>query len=88
MSILKPKLCARLFHAWEHVKNMDNMICKCWDKTWFLKSFNEIFQLEVMELNVGTPLFSIFLILRPNNKKRKMTTLNQKIPCLKSSYNV
>ncbi len=42
------------------VKNMDNMICKGWERTWFLKNYDEKFQLEVMELNVGTPLFSIF----------------------------
>jgi hypothetical protein len=41
VSILKSKLCAWLFQAWEHVKNMDNMICKGWEKTRLLRSFNE-----------------------------------------------
>jgi hypothetical protein len=59
MSILKPKLCAWLFHAWEHVKNMDNMICKGWEKKWLLRNFNEKFLLQAIEVNVGTPLFSI-----------------------------
>lgn len=59
MSILKPKLCAWLFHTWEHVKNIDNMICKGWGKTRLLRSFNGEFQLEAMEVNVATPLFSI-----------------------------
>jgi hypothetical protein len=59
MSILKPKLCAWLFHTWEHVKNMDDMICKGWEKTMCLRSFNEEFQLEAMEMNGATPLFSV-----------------------------
>jgi hypothetical protein len=59
MSILKPKLCAWLFHAWEHVKNTDNMICKGWEKKWLLRNFNEKFLLEATEVNVGTPLFPI-----------------------------
>jgi len=59
MSILKPNLCAWLFHAWEHVKNMDNMIYKRWENTWFLRNFNEIFLLEAIEVNVGTPLFLV-----------------------------
>ncbi len=59
MSILKPKLCAWLFHAWKHVKNMDNMICKGWEKIGLLRNFNEQFQLEAMEVNAIKPLFSI-----------------------------
>jgi hypothetical protein len=59
MSILKSKLCAWLFQVWEHVKNMDNTICKGWEKTSLLRSFNEQFQPEAMEMNVIRPLFSI-----------------------------
>ncbi len=32
MLIMKPNLCAWLFHAWKHVKNMNEMICKGWRK--------------------------------------------------------
>jgi hypothetical protein len=67
---------------------MDNMICKGWEKTWVLKSFNEQFQLEAMEVNFVTPLFSINFNLKIKYKKRRMTTLIQIIPCLKSWNNV
>jgi hypothetical protein len=35
------------------------MICKGWEKTMFLRNFNEEFQLVAMEVNVATPLFSV-----------------------------
>jgi hypothetical protein len=38
---------------------MENMICKCWEKAWLLRNFNENFQLEAMEVNVATPLFLV-----------------------------
>jgi hypothetical protein len=31
MSIMKLNLCPWLFHAWIHVKNMNEMICKGWE---------------------------------------------------------
>jgi hypothetical protein len=70
MSILKSKLCAWLFQVWEHVKNMDNMICKGWEKTRLLRSFNEQFQLEAMEVNVIRPLFSVNFDFEINVKKK------------------
>ncbi len=57
MSIMKPNLCAWLFHAWIHVKNINEMICKGWEKIGLLRSFNMQFQLEAMEVNAITPLF-------------------------------
>ncbi len=69
-------------------ENMDNMICKGWEKTMFLRSFNEEFQLEAMEVNVATPLFSVNFDSKIRNKKRRVTTLIQKIPHLKSWNNV
>jgi len=59
MSIMKPNLCVWLFHAWIHVKNMNEMMCKGWEKIGLLKSFKMQFQLEAMEVNAITPLFSI-----------------------------
>jgi hypothetical protein len=56
---MKPNLCAWLFHAWIHVKNMNEMMCKGWEKIGLLKSFNMQFQLEAMEVNAITPLFSV-----------------------------
>jgi hypothetical protein len=43
----------------KHVKNMDNMICKGWENIRLLRSFNEQFQLETMEVNAIKILFSI-----------------------------
>jgi hypothetical protein len=40
MLILKPKKCAWLFQARIHVKNMNNMIFKGWEKMRLLESFN------------------------------------------------
>jgi hypothetical protein len=56
---MKPNLCARLFHAWIHVKNMNEIICKTWEKTRLLRNFNMQFQLEAMEVNAITPLFLV-----------------------------
>jgi hypothetical protein len=56
---MKPNLCAWLFHAWIHVKNMNELIRKGWEKIRLLKNFNMQFQLEAMEVSVITPLFSI-----------------------------
>jgi hypothetical protein len=56
---MKPNLCAQLFHAWIHVKNMNEMICKTWEKTRLLRNFNMQFQLEAMEVNAITPLFLV-----------------------------
>jgi hypothetical protein len=64
------------------------MICKGWEKTWLLKSFNEQFQLEAMEVNFVTPLFSINSHLKIKYKKKRMKTLIQIIPCLKLWNNV
>jgi hypothetical protein len=71
MSIMKLNLSTWLFHAWIHVKNMNEMICKGWEKIGLLRSFNMQFQLEVMEVNVITPLFQLLLIQNLNNTKRK-----------------
>jgi len=43
----------------KHVKNMDSMICKGWEKIGLLRSFNEQSQFEAMEVNVIKALFSI-----------------------------
>jgi hypothetical protein len=83
MSILKPKLCAWLFHAQEHVKNMDNMICKGWEKTWVLRSFNENFQLETMEANVATPLFSITFDSKIKQREEEDDNIDPKDSTLK-----
>jgi hypothetical protein len=56
---MKPNVCARLFHAWIHVKNMNEMICKALEKTRLLRNFNMQFQLEAMEVNAITPLFLV-----------------------------
>ncbi len=53
------------------MKNMNEMICKGWEKIGLLRSFNMQFQLEVMEVNVITPLFQLLLIQNLNNTKRK-----------------
>jgi len=83
MSILKPKLCAWLFHTWEHVKNMDNMICKGWEKTMFLRSFNEEFQLEAMEVNVATPLFSVSFDYKIRKQEEEDDNIDPKDSTLK-----
>ncbi len=41
------------------MKNMNEMMCKGWEKIGLLKSFNMQFQLEAMEVNAITPLFSV-----------------------------
>jgi hypothetical protein len=73
---MKPNLCAWLFHAWIHVKNMNEIICKGWEKTRLLKSFNMQFQLEVMEVNIITPLFSITFNLKFKQHEKEVDDSN------------
>jgi hypothetical protein len=85
MSILKPNICAWLFQAWIHVKNMSKIISECWEKMGLLRSFNMEFQLQAMEVNTATPLFSItFNLKRKHQEKEDDHDLDPKIPLLKS----
>jgi hypothetical protein len=36
---MKLNLCASLFHAWIHVKNMNEMICEGWEINMIVKEF-------------------------------------------------
>ncbi len=87
MSIMKPKLCARLFHAWIHFKNMNEIICKGWEKIRLLKSFNMQFQLEVMEVNVITPLFSITFNLKFKQHEKEVDDIDPKDSTLEIMHN-
>jgi hypothetical protein len=71
MSILKPNICAWLFQAWIHVKNMSEMISKSWEKMGLLRSFNMEFQLQAMEINTTTPLFSITFNLERKHQEKE-----------------
>ncbi len=73
MSIMKLNLCAWMFHAWIHVTRM---ICKGWEKTWLLRSFNVQFQLEAMEVNAITPLFSITFNLESKQHKEEVDAID------------
>ncbi len=65
------------------MKNMDNMICKGWEKTWVLRSFNENFQLETMEANVATPLFSITFDSKIKQREEEDDNIDPKDSTLK-----
>lgn len=70
MSILKPNLCAWFFHTWEHVKKMNNMICKRQEINMILNNFNISFQLEATKVNDMTPLFLINLDLEIRQQEK------------------
>jgi len=77
MSIMKPNLCAWLFHAWIHLKNMNEMICKGWGKIRLLKSFNMQFELTAMEVNAITPLFSVTFNSTFKQHKEEVDAIDQ-----------
>jgi len=58
MSNLKPKICGWLHLTWTQVQGMDGMITKGWGKIGITKAFTPDFQVEAMEANALTPLFT------------------------------
>jgi hypothetical protein len=58
MSMIKPHLCAWLFYAWTQFNERKTMICKGWEKTCLLQSFNLDFQMEALRVNMTKALFS------------------------------
>ena len=59
MSNLKPRILAWLFLAWTHVKKIEAMIQKGWQKCGFENIFLPTFQLKAMEVNAESPLFTM-----------------------------
>ena len=59
MSNLKPCIPVWLFSAWAHVKKMEAMIQKGWQKCGFERTFLSTLQLKAMEVNVESPLFTV-----------------------------
>jgi hypothetical protein len=58
MSNLKPKICGWLHLTWTQVQGMDGMITKGWEKIGITKVFTPDFQVEAMEANALTLLFT------------------------------
>jgi hypothetical protein len=58
------------------------MICKGWEKTRLLKSFNMQFQLEVMEVNVIMPLFSVTFNSKFKQHKEEVNAIDLEDPTL------
>jgi hypothetical protein len=50
-SMIKPHLCVWLFHAWTQFNVRKAMICKGWEKTSPLQSFNLDFHMEASRMN-------------------------------------
>lgn len=58
MSNLKPRLCSWLYAAWHEVSQIRDTIVKGWDKTGITRAFLPNFQLEAMEANTSSSLFT------------------------------
>jgi hypothetical protein len=58
MSNLKPQICGWLDSTWTQVQGMDGMIVKGWEKTRITKAFTLDFQIEAIEANAFTPIFT------------------------------
>ncbi len=51
MLVIKSHLCACLFCAWAQSNKRKTIICKGWEKTSLLQSFNLNFQMEALGMN-------------------------------------
>jgi hypothetical protein len=71
MSNLNPNMCAWLLHAWIHIKSLNIMICKGWEKIGLLRRFNMHFLLQAMEVNTITTIFLITFNLKLGHKKKQ-----------------
>jgi len=58
MSNPKPRLCSWLHVVWSEVNTMKDVIVKGWDKTSITQAFLPSFQLEAIEANTSSSLFS------------------------------
>jgi hypothetical protein len=67
MNNLKPQVCGWLDSTWTQVQGMDGMIAKGWGKTGITKAFIFDFQVEAMEANALTPLFTFTLKVEEYN---------------------
>jgi len=61
---------------------MNEIICKGLEKIGLLKSFNMQFQLEVMEVNVITPLFLFTFNLKFKQHEKEVDDINPKYSIL------
>jgi hypothetical protein len=74
MNNLKPQICGWLHLAWTQVQGMDRMITKGWEKTRITKAFTFDFQVEAMEVNALTPLFTFTLEVEEYNDAKDNET--------------
>jgi hypothetical protein len=63
-------MCAWLLHACIHIKSLNIMICKGWEKIELLRRFNMHFLLQAMEVNTITNIFLITFNLKLGHKKK------------------
>ncbi len=52
------------------IQGMDGMIAKGWEKTWIIKAFTFDFQVEAMEVNALTLLFTFTLEVENYNDEK------------------